>query len=299
MNFVYVLAPHENWIIDRLTEEWYADNADISTRHTNSCDVIWLFGGWCYKNVERSLLKQRKVITTIHHVVPEKFTANKIEEFYDRDIITDVYHVPNVNTAEFVRQYTKKRIEIIPYWANQNVWKKTGSKSELREKYRIPANAYVIGSFQRDTEGYDLQSPKLEKGPDLFVEYVKAMKLKLDNVFVLLSGWRREYVINRLRKENIEYAYIENPPLSTINELYQVLDIYPVTSRYEGGPQSLIEAGLLRIPVVSRDIGMARVVLSEAAINNDVTLAQPEIPNVSNLLLPRGYVKYRELIQSL
>lgn len=298
-NSVYVLAPHEDWIIDRLTEEWYADNGDISTRHINTCDVVWLFGGWCYRSVDRELLKKKKVITTIHHIVPAKFTTGKVEEFYDRDVITDAYHVPNINTANFIKDYTKKRIEIIPYWANQNVWKKTGNKAELRAKYGIPRDAHVIGSFQRDTEGYDLRSPKLEKGPDLFVEYVKTIRNKIDRVFVVLSGWRREYVINRLRQENIEYTYIENPPLAVINDLYQTLDIYPVTSRYEGGPQSLIEAGLLQIPVISRDIGMARVVLSDDAIRNDVTLATPEVPSVSSLLLPGGYVKYREMIQSL
>lgn len=299
MNSVYVLAPHEDWIIDRLTEEWYADNADISTRHANKSDVVWLFGGWCYKHIDRRVLEQKKVITTIHHVVPEKFTDNKVAEFYDRDTITDVYHVPNVNTANFIKNYTHKKIEVIPYWANQSVWRATAHKNDLRAKFGIPNDAFVVGSFQRDTEGSDLKSPKLEKGPDLFVEYVKTIKNTDKRVFVILAGWRREYVIDRLKQENIEHKYIENPPIQIINDLYQTLDIYPVTSRYEGGPQSLIEAGLLKVPVVSRDIGMARVVLSEKAINDNVALATPEIPDVSSLLLPNGYNKYRELIQSL
>ena len=33
----------------------------------------------------------------------------------------------------------------------------------------------LVGSFQRDTEGSDLISPKLIKGPDIFIEIVKNM----------------------------------------------------------------------------------------------------------------------------
>ena len=31
----------------------------------------------------------------------------------------------------------------------------------------------LIGSFQRDTEGYDLKTPKLSKGPDIFCDIVE------------------------------------------------------------------------------------------------------------------------------
>lgn len=295
MNKVYVLAPNEDWVVDRLTSEWYTDNSDISTQSINDCDVIWLFGGWCYKHIDRRLLQKKKVITTIHHVVPEKFDAI---QFYDRDSITDVYHVLTQQTLDFIRPYTTKHIKVIPSWANQFLWKKTGDKLELRQKYNIPIDAYVIGSFQRDTEGFDLKTPKLEKGPDLLVEYVNNKKLE-QNVHVVLAGWRREYVINRFMQDNTKYTFFQKPPISTINDLYQLVDVYPITSRYEGGPQSLIECGLLNIPVVSRDVGIARIVLDDSAINNDVTLAIPQVPNVTNLTIPQGYKQYRELICSM
>ena len=81
-----------------------------------------------------------------------------------------------------------------------------------------------------------------------------------------------------------------------MNELYQVLNLYPVTARYEGGPQSLIECGLLGIPVVSRDIGIASDVLPPSAINDDVTKATPCVPRVEHLKLPMGYDPYRTLL---
>ena len=46
--------------------------------------------------------------------------------------------------------------------------KKLNNKNELRNKYGFNFNDFVIGSFQRDTEGKDLTSPKLIKGPDIY-----------------------------------------------------------------------------------------------------------------------------------
>jgi len=296
---VYVLAPNEDWIVDRFVSEWNQDNADIVVKLPEMADVIWLFADWCYDRLPFTLLQNKKVITTIHHIVPEKFN---LSEFMKRDSITDVYHVPNIHTYNFIKNLTFKRCVLIPYWANQNIWKQTDTKTALRQKYSIPQDSFVIGSFQRDSEGHNTSLPKLEKGPDLLADAI--IKYANTNHFqkpieVVLGGWRRQYIMSRLKKENVSYRYFEKPDQQTINELYQTLDLYPVTARYEGGPQSLIECGLLNVPVVSRDMGMATQLLPKTSINDDVTLAVPEVPNVHKLILPSGYQDYRNLIQTI
>jgi glycosyltransferase involved in cell wall biosynthesis len=298
-NKVFILRPAEDWIVDRLVDEWYENNSDISVKNPEDADVIWLLASWCYRNIDRKLLSQKKVITTVHHVVNEKFNQQKFLEFQERDSITDVYHVPNQHTEKFIKSITKKPISIIPYWANQKIWKSTVGKFELRKKYNIPKEGYVIGSFQRDTEGSDLRTPKLEKGPDLLADSIEKLWQTNKKIFVVLAGWRRQYIISRLTRANIPFVYVEKPSQSVINELYQTLDLYPVTARYEGGPQALIECGLLNIPVISRNVGIASVVLPNEAINDDVTVATPIIPNVENLKLPSGQALYRKLIESL
>ncbi len=299
MNNVFVLRPSEDWIVDRLVTEWYENNSDISTTTPTSADVIWLLANWCYKRIDQRLLLNKKVITTIHHIVIEKFDQNKLLEFQDRDLLTNIYHVPNIHTQDVVRQLTKKPIRVIPYWANQKIWISTGSKLELRKKHNLPVNDYLIGSFQRDTEGHDLVSPKLEKGPDLFVDAIEKLWQNNKSICVILAGWRRQYVISRLTQLRIPYLYFDRPTQETINELYQTLDLYPVTARYEGGPQSLIECGLLNIPVVSRDVGMASLLLSKESISNDVTIATPTVPDVKKLKLNKGFEEYRKLIDTL
>lgn len=302
MNKVFVLPPNEDWIVDRLVREWNEDNADICVTNPELADVIWLMSDWCWKKIPDVLLKSKKVLTTVHHIVPEKFGEQEKIDFMMRDEITSVYHVPNQYTHNFIRNLTEKTIHIIPYWANQNIWKNSllESKASLRKKYNIPEDSYVIGSFQRDTESHDLKSPKLEKGPDLLTDFLESLHKKSKRpIHVVLSGWRRQYVINRLKKSNIDYSYFERPSQKIVNDLYQTLDLYPVTARHEGGPQSLIECGLLNIPVVSRPVGIADSVLSSSTINDNVELCIPEVPNVDFLKLPYGYKIYRNLIESM
>lgn len=300
MNKVFVLPPSEDWIVDRFVKEWNEDNADISVLHPKDADVVWLLADWAWDQMVRTgWLTGKKVITTVHHIVPEKFKEPDLHNFLLRDKITTVYHVYNQQTADFIGPLTKKPIHLVKYWANQKIWHQTEDKLYLRKKHGLPEDAFLIGSFQRDTEGSDLISPKLEKGPDLLADAVEIWNEKNKNVHVVLAGWRRQYIISRLNKVGVSFNYFERPQQNIINELYQTLDLYPVTSRCEGGPQSLIECGLLSVPTVSRNVGIASQVLPPESINDDVTLATPKVPNVEEWKLPQGYQKYRELILSL
>lgn len=299
MNKVFILRPKEDWIVDRFVNEWYKDNSDISVIDPTNADVIWLLASWCYRHLPREMLLHKKVITTIHHIVEEKFDQQKLLEFQDRDAITTIYHVPNEHTATFIKKLTDKPVFIIPYWANQNIWNLTGNKLDLRKKYNLPESSFLIGSFQRDTEGSDLISPKLEKGPDLLADAIEKWWSTNKNIHIVLAGWRRQYIVNRLKNAKIPYSYFERPKQEDINDLYQTLDLYPITARYEGGPQSIIECGLLNIPVVSRNIGLANKLLPQEAISDDVTMARPHVPTVKNLKLPLGYYSFRKLIEEL
>ena len=65
-------------------------------------------------------------------------------------------------------------------------------KKKLREKYKFSIDSYLIGSFQKDTEG-NTNLPKLSKGPDIFLKIVKDFYEINKNTVVVLSGTRRDY----------------------------------------------------------------------------------------------------------
>jgi len=291
---IFCLAPNEDWVCDRFAKEWFAMNNDIATPDPAKADIIWLLADWCWNHIPTSLLHEKKVVCTVHHLVPQKFNDAKRANFLERDKFVDMYHVPSIKTHDQVKSLTSKPIVCHPFWINQGIWTKIANKNAVREKYGLPNDAYVVGSFQRDTEGSDLITPKLEKGPDVFVNYVKKLRGDNKNVHVLLAGWRRQFIIEELRRENIPYTYIELPQFSALNELYSWLDLYVVGSRYEGGPQAIFECAVTETPIVSTDVGSATEILDQCSIFdlNDIKLAIPNTQHarirVDKYLLPNG-----------
>jgi glycosyltransferase involved in cell wall biosynthesis len=264
---IYLNNPNEGWVVDRFRSEFYA-NYPQATENILEADVVWIIAPWTWRSIRPSILENKKVVCTIHHIVPEKFDLNKLRDFQMRDRYVDLYHVPSNKTLKQISKITNKNIWSNPFWVNEQIWqsKTKQQKIELRSKYNFPSNAYLIGSFQRDTEGHDLKTPKLEKGPDIFCDSVIQIKKNKPNLEVVLAGWRRQYVISRLQRANIKYHYFELPSFDIINELYNCLDLYIVGSRHEGGPQSIFECACINTPIVSTDVGAATEILHEKSI---------------------------------
>ena len=62
--------------------------------------------------------------------------------------------------------------------------------------------------------------PKLSKGPDILIEVIKEYQKKYSNIEVVLTGFRRQYVIQELEKINVKYYYFENQSYENLNKLY-------------------------------------------------------------------------------
>ena len=299
---LYINSSNENWICDRLKKEFDLYNHVTVDSEENS-DIIWLIAPWQWRNIPIKSLQSKKVVATIHHIVPEKFDDQKIKEFQLRDRFVNFYHAPCEKTKQQIQNYTNKKIVVIPFWVNQNIWYGLDNKEELRKKYNIPTDKFAIGSFQRDTEGHDLKSPKLEKGPDIFCDIVEDMYEKNSNLHVVLAGWRRQYIINRLTGANIPYTYHELPSFKELNEMYNCLDLYLVSARYEGGPQAIVECAANRTPIISTDVGLASDILPQSSLYgaSDYTSANPDVDtaysNVKRLFMPAGFVDFMTMFK--
>ncbi len=127
---------------------------------------------------------------------------------------------------------------------------------EARKKLNLPAEAVVIGSFQKDGVGWgEGLEPKLIKGPDIFLKVVENLKLETGNLFVLLSGPSRGYVKNGLDKMGVPYQHHYLEDYAQVSELYDALDLYLVTSREEGGPKACLESMAKGVPLVTTAVG--------------------------------------------
>ncbi len=322
---IFTLAPGEAWVCDRFVEEWNKEHTGMlevlktskekvlkekefeSTNSAKSADVVWLLADWCWRQIDPITLSKKKVIATVHHIVPTKFGEAAKKEFDMRDQFVDAYHVPCELTKKQIEPLTNKPIYCFPFWVNQNIWYPK-NKHELRTKYKIEEDAFLIGSFQRDTEGHDLVSPKLEKGPDVFCDFVINLHKIQPKIQVLLGGWRRQYVMNRLYDAGVKYHYHELPSFSTLNDFYNMLDLYIVGSRYEGGPQSVFECAATRTPIISTRVGYAPELLSEKCMvdegatwrnaSSEETLDY-NFHKVQELFIPYGFSDFENMIRKV
>lgn len=302
---IYINKINENWIVDRLKKEFIEHNRNYITTRAYKSNLIWMIAPWTWEKVGIKNLKTKKVICTIHHIDKQKFNSEAIKDFYTRDKFVDFYHAPSLKTQIQLKELTDKQIIHQPLWINNKVWFNIGGINGLREKYGIPKDSFTIGSFQRDSEGSNVLLPKLSKGPDRFVEIIKYFNLQHKNLLIVLSGKRRDYVINELNKLNIKFKYFEMVDIKTMNELYNLLDLYIVASRYEGGPQSIFECAITKTPIISTDVGIANELLAKESIFDlqNFHNAKPNIEiaykNVQNHLLEKSFPKYIEIFKEL
>jgi len=301
---IFINDAKEDWIVDRLKKEFSVYNPKLFTNEVKDADIIWIISPWSWKNVSKKYLKEKKVLCTVHHVDFAKFTGKEKRNFYKLDKFVDYYHTISDKSYEQLFSLTSKKIYNFPFWVNSKLWFDISESSKLKTKYKIPEDRYIIGSFQRDTEGKDRSSPKLSKGPDRFFEIVKKMGEER-KIFVLLAGYRRQYIIKLLEKYKIEYIYYEKVSFEELNELYNCLDLYIVSSRVEGGPQSIFECGLSKTPIISTDVGIAKKVLATESIF-DMKNFQSAQPNVEfayqNSIIfdiPKGFEEFNKMFKDI
>tara|TARA_X000001036_G_scaffold343473_1_gene323081 strand:- start:5256 stop:6182 length:927 start_codon:yes stop_codon:yes gene_type:complete len=302
---VYLTNLNESWIVDRLRHEWYKHNSSISTESIKESDIVWVVAPWLWKNIKKKYLRDKKVVCSIYHIEEKDFEQKQIKEFNNRDSFVDLYHVISLKTKKELGKLTDKEIIYIPFWSDQNTWFKIDDKDKLRNKYGLPLDAYIIGSFQRDTEGSDLKSPKLIKGPDRLIQIIESKNKEFNKVIILLSGKRRQYVIKELENLNIDYKYFEMVNTDELNELYNCLDLYVVASRIEGGPQAIIECALSKTPIISTDVGVASEFLHSNSIFNMKNF-EKAIPNTEYAFkksqaytIPDGFREYKAMFNSI
>ena len=301
---IFINKPNESWIVDRFVEEFKLYNKELIVENIKDSDLIWIISPWTWKKVPKKYLKNKSVICTIHHIDEQKFSSKEGIEFHKLDKYVDYYHAISFKTYEQISKLTKKKIYTIPFWINQNLWFHNPNRNVLRKKYNISEDNFCIGSFQRDTEGKGKNIPKLSKGPDRFLEIVKFYS-RSKNLAVVLTGYRREFLIEELKKLDIKYYYFEQVSNFEVNELYNCLDLYIVASRVEGGPQAILECAITKTPIISTDVGIAREILPSVSLFNmdnfKDAIPDPKtaFKNIETLKIPSGFKSYIRMFKEV
>jgi glycosyltransferase involved in cell wall biosynthesis len=131
-------------------------------------------------------------------------------------------------------------------------------RAAARAALGLPADAFVVGSFQKDGVGWgEGFEPKLVKGPDLLVAALERVAAEIPELHVLLTGPARGYVRSELDRRGIAHRHTVALARSELATAYHALDAYVVASRQEGGPKGVLESLAAGVPLVSTRVGQA------------------------------------------
>ena len=217
-----------------------------------------------------SYLQGKYIMVSFHHLTPWKVAEFRKKLSNLTKITNEIHFFSEKNLSDLSHYFQQSNKISLPYWIDEKQFFEIQEKDKIRKKFNLPKDKILIGSFQRDTE-VDLVTPKFEKGPDLFCEVVS--HLAPSKFAVVLAGPRRNYIQKRLYDMNVSTFHLGNVPYQEMNELYNAIDLYLVSSRVEGGPQALIEAPLAGTAVFSTDVGIARDICPDETSNDCKILA--------------------------
>jgi len=299
---IFLSKINESWIVDRVRKEWYENNPEISTKFIQKSKIIWIISPWLWSKIPKKYLSKNKVVCSHYHFDFDNFDE---KDFYALDVFVDEYHVISNKTKDQLKNLTDKKITSIPFWVNQNLFYEIADKSLLKSKYGFENTDYLIGSFQRDSEGSDVSLPKLIKGPDIFIKLVEKLYEDNKNIKIILTGKRRDFVISELEKLQIPFNYFEMISVEKLNELYNILDLYLVSSRIEGGPQAILECAVTKTPILSTNVGVASEVLSMSSIYDIENFHKAEVDTdyafnkAQKFTIPKGMNLFREMFEKI
>ncbi|MDD3607711.1 MAG: glycosyltransferase family 4 protein [Candidatus Moranbacteria bacterium] len=237
----------------------------LTTTHIGLRNKIIHFGSvntLISKNGVKSVHPSNKIVLTWFHIPSDDKRIKYIPELNKK---IDVVHTScNITKEKLINHgLSADKIVVVPLGVDLEKFKPYSEEKKifLKKKLGIPENKLVIGSFQKDGNGWgEGFEPKMIKGPDVFCDAVEKLS-KIYPVHVLLTGPARGFVKRKLEMSGIGYThkYLKNYPV--IANFYNVLDLYLVTSREEGGPLAILESMACGIPVISTPVGMAPEVL--------------------------------------
>jgi glycosyltransferase involved in cell wall biosynthesis len=270
---LYYVAPEANWSIDwdaHYITNGVSEQSDLKAQVVS--DPRWLVGQlvhygslWAFLgNLKGSQLSNNTNVVTVFHGNPDDERLGFAEPFQKlMDHQASIHRLVVSNRIMEQRflalGFAEERIARVPLGVDLSVFR-PGTMEErrtLRQRLSIPDDAFCIGSFHKDGDGWEEGlNPKLVKGPDVLLKTIDKLRKK-QKVHVLLTAPARGYVIKGLEDMGVSYTHRLVERYQDLASYYHALDVYLVPSREEGGPKGILESLASGVPLVSTKVGLA------------------------------------------
>ena len=258
---VAINKERSGWIIDQIVDDYCKHTRHQIVGLKDNPDVFWVANSFALPSLLPRIPNGCKTIVQLHHFVKEKLQNYPFNHYNKCFGLL----VPNKITQHDIVRHIFQPVSRLPYWVLSSRMKPVNQQKVTELKAQVEDDEILIGSFQKDTEKNG--GPKLEKGPDVFLNVITELN-KTHNIRVILSGYRRGYLTRNFDQRGVKYSYFEQ--YRDINDLYDLVDWCFVTSRVEGGPQAVLEASFRKTKVLSTKVGIAPEVLHPECLCDSV-----------------------------
>lgn len=153
---------------------------------------------------------------------------------------------------------------------------------QLRHYYSIPANATVIGTVARIEK---------QKNIELFLEVANTILHDYPNALFVITGngSRKDKIVRMIRQLGLQDRVLLTGYIDRVQHIYEVIDIFLTTSRWEGSPYVVLEAAYFRKPIVSTFSTEFSFAFTETVVSEDTKTLL--IEKIRRLIESRQLVK--------
>ena len=214
--------------------------------HCHSCSFLGLFRGAVAGKISKGI----KVISHSHKpgMPKNKFMDNLIRAVFkyflsyivDSGLACSDIAAESKYTNKFIKSkkfiIVNNSIEVKKFLFNENI------RKEMREKYNI-SNEFVIGNIGR---------LEFQKNQEYLLKIFKEIKKKNNAAKLIIIGeGSLESKLKKYAKDKgIDNDIIFTGKVDDCEKYYNMMDVFVLTSRYEGFPFVMVESQINRLPSV-------------------------------------------------
>ena len=160
------------------------------------------------------------------------------------------------------------RVVVIPNGVDPGRFDIPVTRVEAREKLGIPTGRFLVGTVGRLEE---------QKGLQYLLEAIRILRGGGKEAFLLVVGSGREEarLQEQASRDGIGDAVFFLGARRDVAELYRAMDVFALSSLWEGGPITLIEAMASGLPVVATPVGIVPEVVRDGVNGFLVPLRDP------------------------
>ncbi len=196
-----------------------------------------------------------------------KIWADKILSKKTSKIFVDSHAILNFTSEQ--ETIDKSKFAILPY-PIELVDRKQFDRAKIKAELGLPAESFVVGSVARFVE---------QKGQKYLIEAAPKVlkKAKRDDVYFLILGYgKMELDLRALADELKLNDRLLIKPAREIREVLPILDIFVMSSLWEGQPIAMLEAMAANVPVVATKVGGIPEIMND---KKEGVLAEPKDPD--------------------